>query len=182
MGGYGSGRYYRGRSRAKVEDCHKVDANDFAKWRLFKPGVFWFRIHWKRGGHETGSCGVLSKIDNNQAACAFQYNNREVPVNLSPYVPGFGGWRYLFLCPICGRRMRTLYFKNAEIACRLCHRLTYESCIESHRFDSLYKHMAAGETYSWREIKRAMSFWKREARQEPKRRRGRPRKNLNSKN
>ncbi len=178
MGGYGSGRYYRrGYVKTKVEDCHKVDANDFARWKFFKTGMRWSSTRWTRGGRETGSCGVHTKIGDNQAVCVFQYNGREVAVNLSPYVPGFGGRRYFFLCPVCGRRVRTLHFKNAEIACRTCHDLTYESCNEFHYFDSLYKRMAAGLGYSWQDVKRMMFLMKRQARKEPKRPRGRPRKN-----
>jgi hypothetical protein len=176
MGGYGSGRYFRSHTKTKVEDCYKVDANNFARWELFHPGIRWCRTRWTLGGRETGSCGVLSRIYDNSADCVFQFNGREVPVNLSPYPPGFGGLRYFFLCPLCGKRMRTLHFKNAEIACRICHDLTYQSCNESHYFDSLYKRMAAGERFSWKEVKKAMLFWKKEAKRGPKRPRGRPRK------
>lgn len=179
MGGYGSGRYHGGCVKTKVEDCYKVDANDFAKWKFFKPGMWWCSTRWTRGGQETGSCGVQTRISDTQAFCVFQYNSREVPVNLSPYVPGFGGRRYFFLCPVCGRRVRTLHFKNAEIACRICHNLTYESCIESHSSDSLYKHMAVGLGYSWKDVKRTMSLMKRQAKKDPKRPRGRPRKKSN---
>lgn len=180
MGGYGSGRYYPSYRKTKVEDCHKVDANDFAKWELFMPAMWRScTTRWTRGGRETGSCGVYTRISDTQAVCVFQYNGREVPVNLSAYVPGFGGRRYFFLCPVCGKRVRTLHFKNAEIACRICHNLTYESCNESHHFDSLYKRMAAGEGYSWKDVKRALSLMIRQAKKDPKRPRGRPGKKSN---
>jgi hypothetical protein len=51
--------------------------------------------------------------------------------------------------------MRTLHIKSGEIACRLCHRLTYESCVENHRFDSLFKYMARRyNDYSWETYKK----------------------------
>jgi hypothetical protein len=40
---------------------------------------------------------------------------------------GFGGKRPLFRCPNCGERRGVLYFRNEALACRRCHRLTYES-------------------------------------------------------
>ncbi len=176
MGGSGSGRFYHVQGKTRVEDCHNIDANDFARWKLFRPGGHWCTTRWTRGGRETGSCGVCTDIRDNQALCTFLYNGREVPVRLSAYVPGFGGRRYFFICPICGRRMRTLHFKNAEIACRICHDLTYESCVESHHFDSLYKQMARGLGCSCKEVKWFISIRKKRAKKDPKRPRGRPRK------
>jgi hypothetical protein len=175
MGGYGSGRYL-GYTKTKVEDCHIIDANNYAKWKLFKPGPLYLRTFWSKGGKETASCGVYSYITKDDALVEFIYNDRRVRVNLTWYEPGYGGRRYLFLCPICGRRVRTMHFKGLEIACRICHDLTYTSCNESHYFDKLYKRMAAGEKYSWKEVKQAINFYKREARMKPRKPRGRPRK------
>ena len=174
MGGYGYGRSI---GRSEVEDCRSVDANDFAKWKFFKPGEKWGITKWTRGGHEIGSCGVQTSIDAKRAVCFFQYNGREAPVGLSWYAPGFGGRRYFFLCPVCGQRMRTLHFRGGEIACRLCHNLTYKSCNESHTMDRFYMLMARRDNkYSWRDYERSFKFHVRIARKEPKRPRGRPRK------
>ena len=176
MGGYGSGRHYWSYTKSRVEDCFSVDSNNFARWKLFKPGYRYMNTKWTRNGQETGSCGILSSVSDNEAYVTFLYNDQEVRVNLAWYMPGYKGRRFLFICPACGRRVRTLHFKNAEIACRKCHDLTYASCNESHYFDNLYKRMAAGENYSWQEIKWAMKHFTREARMKPKRPRGRPRK------
>lgn len=46
------------------------------------------------------------------------------------------GKRYYFQCPRCNRRAVILYLEQ-EYICRKCHKLTYESCQESHRFDGL---------------------------------------------
>ena len=37
----------------------------------------------------------------------------------------FGGFRYWFLCPDCGRRCAFLYRKKHHFTCRVCHRLKY---------------------------------------------------------
>jgi hypothetical protein len=113
----------------------------------------------------------------------FFYNYQEekhpdVTVYLSWYSPGFGGRRYFFLCPHCGRRMRTLHFREGKIACRICHDLTYESCNKSHYFDRLYKRMAIGLDASWKDVRRHINYLTRTAHKEKKRPRGRPRKLL----
>lgn len=40
---------------------------------------------------------------------------------------GFGGSRAFWLCPICGRRVRYLYFKDWRFVCRGCAALNYRS-------------------------------------------------------
>jgi len=45
-------------------------------------------------------------------------------------IPRFGGLRYWFLCPRCGRRAGKLYDVSGPSSgwgCRRCHRLTYQS-------------------------------------------------------
>lgn len=43
--------------------------------------------------------------------------------------PNFGGSRYWFVCPVCGRRCATLYrLKHRDgVACRVCLKLSYPS-------------------------------------------------------
>jgi hypothetical protein len=54
--------------------------------------------------------------------------------------PFFGGLRFWWLCPECGRRCGILYLppKRTYFKCRLCHRLTYRSSQEAHAFDRLF--------------------------------------------
>ena len=46
--------------------------------------------------------------------------------------PRFGGLRYWFMCPRCGRRVGKLYHAE-RWACRRCHHLTYQSQRRSSR-------------------------------------------------
>lgn len=182
MGGYGSGRYHGMSSRQTVEDCLSLDANKLAKWGYFKPGWRSGKLTWSRGQNETGSCGFYTYINEVNASITFHYSYRDerhsdVKINLSWYSPGFGGRRYYFICPHCNRRMRTLHINGGEIACRICHNLTYESCNESHHFDRLYKNMALDLNTTWQEVKECLNSMKRQTRIRPKRPRGRPRKN-----
>ncbi len=140
MGGYGSGMS-RSYKKSTADDCLQLDSNNFARCGSFKLGMRYGNIKWSQGEHEIGTCGYWSDIRESEASISFLYNERHVPIRLSWYAPGFGGRRYFFLCPVCGRRTRTLFFNQAAIACRICHDLTYESCNKSHHFDSLYKRM-----------------------------------------
>jgi hypothetical protein len=50
---------------------------------------------------------------------------------LRPTACRFGGVRWLFRCPRCGRRSAKLYLPRGSVfLCRTCHALTYESCID----------------------------------------------------
>ena len=168
--------------KATVEDCQSLDTNDFARRGCLKEGLSRSGdLRWTRADHETGSCGFYADVMDTYASITFYYNydgsrHPDVKVNLSWYSPGFGGRRYLFVCPYCGRRMRTLHIREGEIACRVCHHLTYQSCNESHCSDSLYKSMAIDLNISSKEIKECLGYIKREAKKAPKRPRGRPRK------
>lgn len=50
-----------------------------------------------------------------------------VILELSRVWSGFGGSRAFWLCPICGRRARFLYFKDLGFVCRECAKLNYRS-------------------------------------------------------
>jgi hypothetical protein len=54
----------------------------------------------------------------------------QVPLTKTPCY--FGGFRWWFICPDCGKRMAILYkprYSNFFL-CRQCHNLTYKSCQE----------------------------------------------------
>jgi hypothetical protein len=68
--------------------------------------------------------------------------------------------RYWFICPlkVCGRMTAKLYLPNGAsyFGCRKCYNLTYESCNESHRFDSLFRRMGAGRGETLKETERRL--------------------------
>jgi len=181
MGGYGSGKKYWRSVKDKVEDCRSIDANNFSKWGYFKEGIRFSTLRWTRGERQTGACSFYVTINGQNDSIIFSYTyggkpHQNVEIRLTWYAPGFGGRRYFFVCPHCGKRMRTLHFKYGEIACRICHNLTYESCVENNRFNSLYKYIAGRHGESWQDVKQSMNALERRAHKEPKRPRGRPRK------
>lgn len=64
------------------------------------------------------------KQENNGEASYTEWNSVKVTYTKSNLRKGFVFW---FICNICGRRVRYLYFPpNSEVlACRVCHRLAY---------------------------------------------------------
>ena len=58
-----------------------------------------------------------------------QQRHLDYPVPLCTTPCYFGGRRWWFRCPECGRRCRILYLppKQDRFACRTCHHLTYRS-------------------------------------------------------
>ena len=157
MGGCGSGRHSW---RLTVEDCISLNSDQFARWGYLKLGFSNGGLTWSRNGNKIAGCGFHTNVDDFHASIIFHYNYKDkkhpdVEVNLYQYSPGFGGRRYLFLCPICGRKMRTLHFRDGEIACRICHNLSYTSCNENHKYDSLFMRMARGNSnHTWLDYKR----------------------------
>lgn len=76
-------------------------------------------------------------------------------VALDKTFPFFGGVRWWFVCPACGRRTAILYarFGREEFLCRSCHGLTYQSSQDSHRFDKLFFAIAGDQG---NEVRRAI--------------------------
>jgi hypothetical protein len=67
-----------------------------------------------------------------------------IPVTTS--VPHFGGRRFWFKCPSCGRRVGRLYrpWEQSKFACRGCHYLTYRtSQTHNKRIDALRRNPLA---------------------------------------
>jgi len=64
--------------------------------------------------------------------------------------PYFGGTRWWYICPLvkngqsCNHRSGKLYLPpgGKYYGCRICYDLTYTSCQESHKYDSVFKMLA----------------------------------------
>ena len=129
---------------------------------------------WADGGETRASVGwavVVGDSDNAEGVGALtlvlDYAADGAPVvlrvPLSTTTANGGGVRYWMRCPgldgePCGRRSARLYVPGGarRFACRLCHGLTYESSRESHRFDSLFRRLAAQMGTDAGAVKRAL--------------------------
>ena len=76
-------------------------------------------------------------------------------LGLSPTYPHFGEVRWWLSCPSCGGRSGKLYLPtpHGEFACRLCHDLTYESCLRSKDSDAFLRKIASEAGLSLRLVK-----------------------------
>ncbi len=123
-----SGRYYRWAKKALVSDHYRLDAHKMlAQTDLSRPGMHTWQ--WLRGEQKVAS--LRYQVRPEHCAVQLSYDYRDQPV--APYLvhwttttPRYGGQRYWWLCPACGRRCAYLYSGQVFI-CRQCHALTYES-------------------------------------------------------
>ena len=162
MGGPGSGpRWGRG-GKPTVESAMALTS------RAFKPFMDWETFHqgtmtWTRGEEKsvvaTMSFRRVGDVDPAGRSFRFLYtvgkgeNAREADytVRMVPAVPHYGGTRWYFLCPLvvngkaCLRRVSKLFLPHGGLyfGCRTCYGLAYTSSQESHKFDGMFKALAA---------------------------------------
>ena len=185
MGSFGSGRWNNYAKKRTVEDCWILNLTEIPlgdpatappNWRVIlcrstNHGWFPLPVHYT----------VLEEENTFYLDITHPVGRRGSPENVEERIellstrPNFGGARWYLSCPFttegerCGRRMSKLYLppEDQHFGCRECHKLTYRSCQESHKFDSLYALWAGereGETFDL--IKRAYSYLLRAARGE----------------
>jgi len=78
------------------------------------------------------------KQDNHGEFSCSEPNNIKLTYSKSNLGKGYVFW---FICNICGRRVKYLYFppNSTILACRTCHRLTYGQQNESKKIQTLQK-------------------------------------------
>ena len=175
MGGYGSGRRWCESKKLTVEECRSIStaflsSNGGVRERM--GGC----VSWVHKGKPMKNLGltISSKRPDGRRYVRFEYNHTEpssgkeeacdywVPLDTTPC--NFGGVRYWFICPLlkngrhCGRRVRKLYLPpgGRYFGCRQCHKLTYRSCQEGHKFEGLYRIIGARLDVSPAYVRRAV--------------------------
>jgi len=160
MGGYGSGRggYYS--KKDTVEECLTLSVASLIRLRRLRTGwhlhgsIVWSSNYTKE---VLSTIGIESDTTEMRAGWVRLYYTRtrtteqmDYRIRLTATRPNFGGVRWWFICPlvvngrVCARRVAKLYLppSRAYFGCRHCHDLTYTSCQESHKFDSMYAGLA----------------------------------------
>jgi hypothetical protein len=167
MGGYGSGRGGWASGRCTVEECMVLNGylllpeiiKNAGGVQGFSSGI----VKWHYGDNAPHS---NIRYVFNAGNLTIDYVIKSTGEKLNYFVPlestfqPKGNVRYWFLCPLqgCNRMTAKLYLPSGAryFGCRHCYNLTYESCNESHRFDSLYRSMARQAGVSFSEAKRSI--------------------------
>ena len=164
MGGYGSGRWRYHWAKTTVEECRTLELRVFRD-ALSQGAPYAGSVWWKdsRTGEETASVGFYLEGDPPVIRLSYtvtrrQDGERTDVVEIIPTTTtqaGRHGRQHFLHCPRCDRRGRKLYQPpgSHRFLCRDCHQLTYTSCQESHKWDSLYKTLAAGPGYNWKVVR-----------------------------
>lgn len=174
MGGFGSGSRCRYDKKDTVEDCRRIDANRWMREGILAASVHhsglwcWFRDASRT--EQTASMGYeVCTLDLENSWLRLFYTltqTKEVldyRVRLTTTRPRFGGLRWWFACPLvrngaaCGRRVAKVYLQGRYFGCRHCYQLTYTSCQESHKYDSLFRLLARNTGYDFETVKQAMN-------------------------
>jgi hypothetical protein len=132
MGGLMSTRWGDHRKRGVVEDCLVIDAHELARQgrRATLLSYHGHRLFFIRYCIESApGDGEPFQVTLDLAERA---GIQVVPIEITH--PHFGGMRWWFNCPQCAKRCKKLYLppRQWEIACRLCHNLTYTSSQAAH--------------------------------------------------
>ena len=117
-------------SRPMVEECTVISAFD-RKWNLSRSYV------------------VVQTTTRNGEPWVQKISTASTPCH-------FGGQRWWFWCPRCGRRAAKLLcpLGRRHYECRVCHDANYESQRRSNK--AIWKVIARNTGYHWKDIKRAM--------------------------
>jgi hypothetical protein len=165
MGGYGSGNHYhwwRHGKKTIVEDCLSLDANRWMREGILSNGSE-RNGSWQWTYHDGRRFVVNYQVtiwEMDEPALRLWYSwawtatgekeSADYWVRLAATSQHFGGQRWWFVCPLgvngvaCNRRVGKLYLPpgGRTFGCRHCHELTYKSCQESRKYDSLHRFMA----------------------------------------
>ncbi len=173
MGGYGSTRWGYHTKADTVDEYMQLDAGRLSQLGVLRANtsVNAARITWSdASGAEVASLGYDAQVGDQQGTVRLYYkwsrHRQSEDMDYRIKVVGsqrhVGGVQWYFICPLsvngraCGRRAKKLYLGGKWYGCRRCYGLTYESCQESHLFDSVFGDLAAESGYSSRYIRRLL--------------------------
>ena len=136
MGGIGSGSWYRWNTKTTTEEVHRVDIRYMQKMGLLKWLDSSGTLSWSNGEEQTGSvryrleqdCLILMYRHRHQGE---EWEDAEESVWLDRTPCNYGGVRFWFLCPQCGKRVAVIYGAGSRFLCRHCYDLPYGSQNES---------------------------------------------------
>lgn len=177
MGGPGSGNRWRRSKKSTVEDGLTLTVQaltPFLNIRTDHAGT----MTWTRGEEKEVVASIsyrrVEVEDPARRVFRFIYTvgkgeaarEADYVIQLVSVTPHFGGVRWFFLCPLvyhgapCLHRGDKLYLPPGGLyfGCRKCYDLTYTTSQESHKFDGLFKALAAdmGRGFTPAQVKAAL--------------------------
>lgn len=130
MGGFGSGRWRRGKNT--TDNYQAFDVRELQRDGLLVPGRT-LSAQWTCNGKAIASINV--RVESDHVVLNYNYKRLDgswQPIKYSVSIDwtscNYGGQRPWFICPIvdCGQRVAILY-GSSIFACRYCHQLAYQS-------------------------------------------------------
>lgn len=132
MGGYGSGSYMRFGSKSTCEAQYRIDIRCLKKIGVLSNSWGSGILVWKSRGKRSGS--IRYRREDSRLMLMYRTQRRgsdwrditqQIWLDQTPC--NYGGHRYWFLCPDCGKRVGVLYGAGIRFLCRHCHSLAYAS-------------------------------------------------------
>lgn len=105
---------------------------DFLQKNTIKNGeIYWTRLSYGGESHRIGEIKILSNFygENSYIELNYTYKDNEhlnYRVQIISTTPNYGGKRYWFVCPQCGKKVAFIYCKK-YFWCRHCHNLCYKT-------------------------------------------------------
>lgn len=132
---YGAGRF--GRKR-KTGSLRHIDVRRLARDKLLVPGRSHNWAWWNDAGEKTASIS-LHIASEDELIVSYRLGEIDVrqSIRLAAQACNYGGQRFWFQCPHCGRRAALLYLSR-QVACRQCFDLAYASQSDT-EMDSLWR-------------------------------------------
>jgi len=164
----GSGSGLRAKRKIQVEECRVMSIPQLVKRYLLddlpcSASVVWpdtsFSVHYRMKSldEDTLIAGLRYEIWMGQSV-----EKQDYIIRLRATRPNYGGRRWWFECPACGRRCFKMYLPpGARIfACRGCYDLTYRSAQEANSYnDGKWAGMFGIPTRQYRRLRREASRW-----------------------
>lgn len=159
MGGYGSGRHYGPKRR--VEESISLATSWMLHNDYLDLGVGLREFHtiiW-RNYHNEPRYILTAELEHAASNEMRLYlRNTGQVVYLHSTALHFGGVRWWFRCPGCGRRCAKLYHDPGSLfLCRICQDLTYDSCIEGKSTAEFLEGIGAQQGLSVAELRRVIA-------------------------
>lgn len=126
----GGSRFGAGRPgwHVKAEHCRSIDARRWAREGILQAGR---SGGWAWTDPDTGkqSASIGYAVAGNVLTLSYRMNDTPMDQRVPILSTGcnYGGRRFWFGCPWCGKRVAFLYLRSRGFACRKCNRIAYAS-------------------------------------------------------